>query len=40
MKRDLNSDIYGPMMYKTYETSLFQLIDAEFGYIGGPDVIE
>ena len=31
--------MYGPMAYKTYETALFKLIEAEFGYIGGPDVI-
>jgi hypothetical protein len=39
MKGDNNREAYGPMAYKTYETALFKLIEAEFGYIGGPDVI-
>ncbi len=40
MKRDYYQKAYGPSKSKTYETSLFNLIQSEFGYIGGPDVIK
>jgi hypothetical protein len=39
MKEDWNRKAYGPSTAKTYETSLFNLITTEFGYIGGPDII-
>lgn len=39
MKEDWNKKAYAPSAAKTYETSLFNLITTEFGYIGGPDVI-
>lgn len=40
MKRDHNVNAYGPMKHKTYETALFDVIRTEFGYIGGPGVID
>ena len=40
MKGDWNRKIYSPSAAKTYETSLFNLITTEFGYIGGPDVVK
>ncbi len=40
MKVDHYQKVYGPSKSKTYETSLFNLIQSEFGYIGGPDVIK
>jgi len=41
MKRgDDYQKTYGPSRSKTYETSLFNLIQSEFGYIGGPDVVK
>ncbi len=39
MKEDWYRKAYGPSAAKTYETSLFNLITTEFGYIGGPDVV-
>jgi len=39
MKEDWYRKAYGPSTAKTYETSLFNLITTEFGYIGGPDVV-
>ncbi len=39
MKGDWYRKAYGPSAAKTYETSLFNLITTEFGYIGGPDVV-
>lgn len=39
MKEDWYRKTYAPSAAKTYETSLFNLITTEFGYIGGPDVI-
>ena len=40
MKREKRGAVYGPMKQKTYETALFDLIRTEFGYIGGPGVID
>lgn len=40
MKSDYCQKTYGPSRSKTYETSLFNLIQSEFGYIGGPDVVK
>lgn len=40
MKRDHSVAVYGPMKQKTYGTALFDLIRTEFGYIGGPGVID
>lgn len=40
MKRDYYRRAFGPSRSKTYETSLFNLIQSEFGYIGGPDVVK
>ena len=40
MKKDWYRTAYGPSAAKTYETSLFNLITTEFGYIGGPDVFK
>ncbi len=40
MKEDWYRKMYGPSASKTYETSLFNLITSEFGYIGGPDVVK
>ena len=40
MKEDWHRKMYGPSAAKTYETSLFNLITTEFGYIGGPDVVK
>ena len=40
MKKDWYRTAYGPSAAKTYETSLFNLITTEFGYIGGPDVVK
>jgi len=40
VKEDWYSKMYGPSAAKTYETSLFNLITTEFGYIGGPDVVK
>ena len=40
MKVDYYRKTYGPSAAKTYETSLFNLITTEFGYIGGPDVVK
>ena len=40
MKEDWYRKTYGPSAAKTYETSLFNLITTEFGYIGGPDVVK
>ncbi|MEA1999969.1 MAG: DUF1670 domain-containing protein [Euryarchaeota archaeon] len=40
MKQDWYKKAYGPSTAKTYETSLFNLITTEFGYIGGPDVVK
>jgi hypothetical protein len=40
MKADHYQKTYGPSKSKTYETSLFNLIQSEFGYIGGPDVVK
>ena len=40
MKEDWSRKAYGPSAAKTYETSLFNLITTEFGYIGGPDVVK
>jgi hypothetical protein len=31
---------FSPSKSKTYETNLFNLIQGEFGYIGGPDVVK
>lgn len=39
MKTDWYRNAYGPSASKTYETSLFNLITTEFGYVGGPDVV-
>jgi len=39
MKRDWRVAVYGPMKQKTYDTSLFDLIRTEFGYIGGPEIV-
>nr|QNO42964.1 hypothetical protein MNOMIAMN_00004 [Methanosarcinales archaeon ANME-2c ERB4] len=39
MNEDWYRKAYGPSTAKTYETSLFNLITTEFGYIGGPDVV-
>jgi len=39
MKEDWYRKAYDPSTAKTYETSLFNLITTEFGYIGGPDVV-
>lgn len=40
MKEDWSRKAYGPSQSKTYETSLFNLITSDFGYIGGPDVVK
>src|SRR5665811_1978088 len=40
VKEDWHRKMYGPSAAKTYETSLFNLITTEFGYIGGPDVVK
>jgi Protein of unknown function (DUF1670) len=40
VKEDWYRKAYGPSAAKTYETSLFNLITTEFGYIGGPDVVK
>lgn len=40
MKEDWHRKMYGPSAAKTYETSLFNLITTEFGYIGGPDIVK
>ena len=40
MKEDWYRKAYGPSAAKTYETSLFNLITTEFGYIGGPDIVK
>lgn len=40
MKEDHYRKIYGPSAAKTYETTLFNLITSEFGYVGGPDVVK
>ena len=40
MKEDWYRKMYGPSAAKTYETSLFNLITTEFGYIGGPDIVK
>ncbi len=40
MKVDYYQKAFGPSKSKTYETSLFNLIQSEFGYIGGPDVVK
>ena len=39
MKQDWYRKAYGPSTAKTYETSLFNLITTEFGYIGGPYIV-
>ena len=39
MKKDWYRKAHGPSAAKTYDTSLFNLITMEFGYIGGPDVV-
>ena|SRR5665811_491244 len=40
MKEDWAVKTYSPSKSKTYETCLFNLIQTEFGYIGGPDVVK
>ena len=40
MKEDWYRKVYGPSAAKTYETTLFNLITTEFGYIGGPDIVK
>ena len=40
MKEDYYRRTYGPSAAKTYETTLFNLITTEFGYIGGPDIVK
>ncbi len=40
MKEDWSMKTFSPSKSKTYETSLFNLIQSEFGYIGGPDVVK
>jgi hypothetical protein len=40
VKEDWYRKAFGPSAAKTYETSLFNLIMTEFGYIGGPDIIK
>lgn len=40
MKDDWSMKTFSPSKSKTYETSLFNLIRSEFGYIGGPDVVK
>jgi hypothetical protein len=40
VKEDWYRKVYGPSAAKTYETSLFNLIMTEFGYIGGPDIVK
>lgn len=40
MKEDWYRKTYGSSAAKTYETSLFNLITTEFGYIGGLDVVK
>jgi Protein of unknown function (DUF1670) len=40
VKEDWYRKMYGPSAAKTYETSLFNLITTEFGYIGGPDIVK
>jgi len=40
VKEDWYRKVYGPSASKTYETSLFNLITTEFGYIGGPDIVK
>jgi len=40
VKEDYYRRTYGPSAAKTYETTLFNLITTEFGYIGGPDVVK
>jgi len=40
MKEDWFVKTFSPSKSKTYETSLFNLIQSEFGYIGGPDVVK
>ncbi len=40
MKDDWSMKTFSPSKSKTYETSLFNLIQSEFGYIGGPDVVK
>jgi hypothetical protein len=40
VKDDWYRKVYGPSAAKTYETSLFNLITTEFGYIGGPDIVK
>ena len=40
MKEDWAAKTYSPSKSKTYETCLFNLIQTEFGYIGGPDVVK
>ena len=40
MKEDWSVKTFSPSKSKTYETSLFNLIQSEFGYIGGPDVVK
>jgi len=40
VNEDWYRKVYGPSAAKTYETSLFNLITTEFGYIGGPDIVK
>lgn len=40
MKDDWAMKTFSPSKAKTYETSLFNVIQSEFGYIGGPDVVK
>ena len=40
MKEDWYRSVYSPSAAKTYETSLFNLISTEVGYIGGPDIVK
>jgi len=40
VKEDWYRKAYGPSAAKTYETSLFNMITTEFGYIGGPDIVK
>lgn len=40
MKENYLRKAFSPSAAKTYETSLFNIITTEFGYIGGPDVVK
>lgn len=40
MKENYLQKTFSPSTAKTYETSLFNIITTEFGYIGGPDVVK